>query len=152
MSVTASPLLEVQSSRSPQGEKQVVRQIPSLRNREVYVAVAAGKSHAEAGQEFGLTQPRVTQIVQQVREWCSQVTHGDGEDFTDLGRLWLAEETLRAQLDGWMRMAMQEWFRTCQEGLGKPVFLNAAMRLSLNLARLHGVDTSGKTARLRAEQ
>ena len=63
MSVTASPLLEVQSSRSPQGEKQVVRQIPSLRNREVYVAVAAGKSHAEAGQEFGLTQQVLYTLV-----------------------------------------------------------------------------------------
>jgi len=39
-----------------------------------------------------------------------------------------------------------------QRGAGEARVLNSAMRLALNLARLEGVDISGKTARLRAEE
>jgi hypothetical protein len=133
-------------------DRPIRRQTPSLRDRDVFAAVAAGKTHEEVANQFGLTQPRVTQIVKQVGEWSSQETRGDGSDYSDIQRLRLAERTVRVQLDGWMRMAMQEWFQSCSEGLGKPAFLNSAMRLSLNLARLEGVDISGKTAHLRAEE
>jgi hypothetical protein len=150
MSHTPEPT--VFESSPPSEDRPIRRQIPSLRNRDVFAAVATGKTHEEVARQFDLTQPRVTQIAQQVREWSGQETRGDGSDLDDIQRLRLAEGTLRVQLDGWMRMAMQEWFRTCREGLGKPVFLNSAMRLSLNLARLEGVDISGKTTRLRAEE
>ena len=133
-------------------DRPVRRQIPSLRNRDVFAAVATGKTHEEVARQFGLTQPRVSQIVQQVRDWSSQETRGDDSELNDIQRLRLAEGTVRVQLDGWMRMAMQEWFKSCSEGLGKPVFLNSAMRFALNMARLDGVDISGKTARLRAEE
>ena len=140
------------SSGQPDQKEAVRRQIPSQRNREVFAAVAAKRSHEEVAQEFGLTQPRVTQIVRQVREWSVQVTGGEFGEFNEVQRLRLAEETMRVQLDGWMRMAMQEWFKSCREGLGRPTFLNTAARLSANLAKLAGVDVSGKTARLKAEQ
>jgi len=136
----------------PNGQEAVRRQIPSQRNREVFAAVAMGKSHAQVAGQFGLTQPRVTQIVRQVREWSMQVAGGELGEFNEVQRLRLAEETLRVQLDGWMRMAMGEWRRSRREGLGRVTFLNAASRLASNLAKLAGVDVSGKTARLKAEQ
>lgn len=137
---------------TPDQQEAVRRQIPSQRNREVFAAVAMGKSHTEAAKEFGLTQPRVTQIVRQVREWSTQVAGGELGEYNEIQRLRLAEETLRVQLDGWMRMAMAEWRRSRREGLGRVTFLNAASRLSSNLAKLAGADVSGKTARLLAEQ
>ncbi len=149
----AMPLADVAvSSGLPDQKEAVRRQIPSLRNREIFAVVATGKSHEEVAQEFGLTQPRVTQIVRQVREWSVQVTGGEFGEYNEVQRLRLAEETMRVQLDGWMRMAMQEWFKSCREGIGRPTFLNTAARLSSNLAKLAGVDVSGKTARLKAEQ
>ena len=42
----------------------------------------------------------------------------------------LAEETLRVQFDGWMRMAMEEWRKSRREGLGRATFLTTAMRLA----------------------
>ncbi|MBC7855997.1 MAG: hypothetical protein IAF94_21420 [Pirellulaceae bacterium] len=132
--------------------KPIHRQVPSLRNREIFAAVVLGKSHAQAAAEFKLTQPRVTQIVQQVRDWMNQVTRGEEFDYTEVQRLRVAEETLRIQLDGWMRMAMQEWFKSCKESFGRTTFLSQAARLSANLARLAGVDVTGKTARALAEQ
>ena len=135
------------------GEQEAIRrQIPSRRNREVFAAVAMGKSHTEVASEFGLTQPRVTQIARQVREWSMQVAGGELGKYNEIQRLRLAEETLRVQLDGWMRMAMGEWRRSRREGLGRVTFLNAASRLASSLAKLAGVDVSGKTARLKAEQ
>jgi hypothetical protein len=136
----------------PDEQEPIRRQIPSQRNREVFTAVAMGKSHSQVATEFGLTQPRVTQIVRQVREWSMQVAGGELGEFNEVQRMRLAEETLRRQLDGWMRMAMGEWHKSCDVGIGRTTFLNAAMRLSQNLARLYGVDVSGKTARLLAEQ
>ncbi len=133
-------------------DRPIKRQVPSLRNRDIFAAVVMGKSHAEAAEEFKLTQPRVTQIVEQVRDWISQVSRGEDSGYTEIQQLRVAEETLRIQLDGWMRMAMQEWFQSCQEGLGRTTFLNQAARLSINLARLAGVDVTGKTARAKAEQ
>jgi hypothetical protein len=141
------------NAASPRDDQEAVRRrIPSLRNREVFAAVAAGKTHAEAAEEFGLTQPRVTQIVRQVREWCSQVTRGDGRDFNEIERLRLATYTLEVQFDGWLQMIMKEWRKSCREGIARPVFVNAAMRIGSSKARLYGVDVSGKTARLKAEQ
>ncbi|MGI8981339.1 MAG: hypothetical protein ACR2FY_19105 [Pirellulaceae bacterium] len=138
---------------SPSSESQPIRrQVPSLRNREIFAAVVTGKSHSQAAAEFQLTQPRVTQIVEQVRDWMTQVSRGEDHDYTEIQKLRLAEETLRIQLDGWMRMAMQEWFRSCRESSGKATFLNQATRLATNLARLAGVDVTGKTARALAEQ
>ncbi|MCE9526361.1 MAG: hypothetical protein K8R36_09940 [Planctomycetales bacterium] len=149
----AMPLADVAVSPGPPDQKEAVRrQIPSQRTREVFAAVAMGKSHAEVADQFGLTQPRVTQIVRQVREWSMQVAGGELGKFNEAQRLRLAEETLRVQLDGWMRMAMQEWRKSCREGIGRVTYLNAAGRLSANLAKLAGVDVSGKTARLLAEQ
>src|SRR6187401_2341754 len=116
----AMPLADVAVSPGPPDQKETIRrQIPSRRNREVFAAVAMGKSHAEAAEQFGLTQPRVTQIVRQVREWSMQVAGGEMGEFNEVQRLRLAEETLRVQLDGWMRMAMQEWRKSRREGLGR---------------------------------
>jgi hypothetical protein len=134
----AHPCPDVAVSAEPACEKEAVRrQIPSQRNRDVFAAVAMGKSHSEAAALFDLTQPRVTQIVRQVREWSVQAAGGELGEFNELQQL---------------RMAMQEWFKSCREGLGRATYLNAASRLSSNLARLAGVDVSGKTTRVMAEQ
>jgi hypothetical protein len=118
----------------------------------VYVAVAAGKSHAEAGQEFGLTQPRVTQIVQQVREWAVQETRGEGDELGDVQRLRLAEWTLGKRLETWLQFVMDEWRKSCREGAGRPAFIAAAARLALQVAKVEGVDITGKSIRLKAEE
>ena len=100
----AMPLADVAVSPSPSDQKEAVRrQIPSQRNREVFAAVAMGKSHAEAAAEFGLTQPRVTQIVRQVREWRMQVTGGELGECNEVERLrpfhhWTTE-TVRERFD-----------------------------------------------------
>jgi hypothetical protein len=149
----ATPLADVAVSPGPPDQKEAVRrQIPSQRNREVFAAVAMGKSHAEAADQFGLTQPRVTQIVRQVREWSMQAGGGELGEYNEVQRLRLAEETLQRQFDGWMRMAMEEWRKSRRDGLGRATFLTTAMRLASNKARLAGVDISGKTARLKAEE
>jgi hypothetical protein len=149
----AMPIADVAVSTGPPDQKMAVRrQIPSQRNRDVFAAVAMGKSHAEAADQFGLTQPRVTQIVRQVREWSMQAAGGELGEFNEVQRLRLAEETLRIQLDSAMRMAMQEWRKSRREGLGRATYLTTAMRLASNQARLSGVDVTGKTARIKAEQ
>src|SRR5687767_9749115 len=102
MSVTASCPDVAAAHGIPSQREAVRRQIPSQRNRDVFAAVAMGKSHTEAAKEFGLTQPRVTQIVRQVREWSTQVAGGELGKYNEIQRLRLAEETLRVQLDGWM--------------------------------------------------
>ena len=154
MSATATLPLStpVQETGFPPESKPLRRQIPSQRNREIFEAVLLGKSHAQAAAEFGITQPRVTQIVQQVRDWMSQVNRGEEYGYTEIQMLRLAEETLRIQLDGWMRMAMGEWQKSCKENCGRTAFLGQAGRFAMNLARLAGVDVTGKTARAKAEQ
>jgi hypothetical protein len=147
------PIADVAVSPGLPDQKEAVRrQIPSQRNRDVFAAVAMGKSHSEAAAEFGLTQPRVTQIMRQVREWSTQVAGGELGEYNEVQRLRLAEETLRIQFDSAMRMAMQEWRKSRREGLGRATYLTTAMRLASNQAKLSGVDVSGKTARLKAEQ
>ena len=156
MSVAAVPLAHTPDAESAPseniGKEAIRRQIPSLRNREVYVAVAAGKSHAQAGQEFGLTQPRVTQIVQQVREWAAQESRGEGDELSDVQRLRLAEWTLGKRLETYHQFVMDEWRKSCREGAGRPAFIAAAMRLALQVAKVEGVDITGKSIRLKAEE
>lgn len=51
----AMSLADVAVSPGPLDQKEAIRrQIPSQRNRDVFAAVAMGKSHAEAAKEFGL--------------------------------------------------------------------------------------------------
>ena len=47
---------------------------------------------------------------------------------------------------------MEEWRKSRREGLGRTTYLTTAMRLASNRAKLSGVDVTGKTARLKAEQ
>lgn len=154
MSAAVAPgFADVVVASNPQAEERpTVREIPSFRNREVFMAVAAGKSHSEAAKDFGVTQPRVTQIVQQIREWCAQQIHGDDQDLSEIQRLRLAEGTLKMRLDAWLTMTMDEWRKSCREGAGRPAFIAAATRLALCVAKVEGVDITGKTARLLADQ
>jgi len=144
---TSSP-----SSAGAFPSEAIRRQIPSLRNREIFAAAVMGKSHEKVALEFGLTQPRVTQIVEQVRDWTAQTLGGEDYGYTEIQQLRLAHGTLRIQLDGWMRMMMQQWHASCAEKNGRTTFVGAAARLALQMARLAGVDVSGKTARMKAEQ
>ena len=140
------------SSQASPEKSGVHRQIPSQRNREVFAAVVMGKSQEKVAQEFHLTQPRVAQIVEQVRDWTAQTLGGEDYGYTEVQQLRLAQATLQIQLHGWMRMAMQEWHATCAEKNGRTTFLGQASRLATQMARLAGVDVSGKTARMKAEQ
>jgi len=109
MSHTPEPTV-VENGPLPE-DRPIRRQIPSLRNRDVFAAVAAGKTHEEVANQFGLTQPRVTQIVQQVRDWSSQETRGDGSDYSDIQRLRLAEGTEReveASLRDFLRISTRD--------------------------------------------
>lgn len=149
MSVTATLPLStpVQETGFSPDSRPVRRQIPSQRNRDIFEAVTQGMSHAAAAEKFGVTQPRVTQIMAQVREWIYQTSPEVREGASECGLLRLAEYTLRIQLDGWMRVAIGNYRETL-----KTTFMSQACQMAMNLARLSGVDTSGKTNRAKAEE
>lgn len=149
MSVTATLPLStpVEETGFSPDFRPVRRQIPSQRNRDIFEAVTQGMSHAAAADKFGVTQPRVTQIMAQVREWIAQTSPDIREGFSEVGSLRVAEYTLQVQLDGWMRVAMQNFHATL-----KTTFMHQACQMAMSLARLAGVDTTGKTVRAKAEE
>ena len=154
----------------------VKRRIPSLRNREVFRQVMGCKrSHREVAEKFHLTQPRVTQIVEQVRDWICQVSEAQELGFSPDEALCYAERVLQMEIDAGMKDAMRQWQRSIRTRVkekehrnrkgeliwtekiptpqyGKIACLGHHHRLSLARARLAGVDVTGRTARKAIEE
>jgi len=159
---------------APFAVRPVKRRIPSLRNREVFRQVKGiGRSQDEVAAEFRLSQPRVTQICEQVRDWISQVTLGEELGLAPAEALLYAEHLLQMRLGHQQQEIMAEWRRskldkvqvkerrdsagvllwtekTTTPQFGKVGCLSHAMRLCLAEARLAGVDVTGRTKRLAA--
>ena len=160
---------------APFAARPVKRRIPSLRNREVFRQVkGVGHSQDEVAAEFRLSQPRVTQICEQVRDWISQVTLGEELGLAPAEALLYAERLLEGRLEFQRQEVMAEWRRskldkvqlkerwdkagellwtekTTSTQPGKVGCLSHALRLCLSEARLAGVDVTGRTKRLAAK-
>ena len=150
--------------------RPVKRRIPSPRNRRVFCEVAARKRpHREVAKAFKLTQPRVAKIMEQVRDWISQVTESEELGLSPEAGLRYAERLLEMRLDAGIRDSMQQWRASTKTWVkrterrnakgeliwtakipilqyGKVAFLNLVRRFSLDRARLAGVDVTGKRA------
>ena len=95
---------------APFAVRPVKRRIPSLRNREVFRQVKGiGRSQDEVAAEFRLSQPRVTQICEQVRDWISQVTLGEELGLAPAEALLYAERLLEGRLEFQRQEVMAEW-------------------------------------------
>ena len=149
----------------------VKRRIPSKRNREVFTQVLVReRSRTEVGKEFGLTQPRVTQIIEQVQGWLTQVLGPDGKNWTPEQRLRYAENVTAMKLDFQYEEAIAAWHKSLADRVqhkerhredgtllwtekitttqcGKSSHLGLALRLTLAQAKLAGVDVTGKSIR-----
>jgi hypothetical protein len=160
---------------APFAVRPVKRRIPSPRNREVFRQVKGiGRSQDEVAAEFRLSQPRVTQICEQVRDWISQVTLGEELGLAPAEALLYAERLLEMRLEDQRQEVMAEYRRskldkvqlkerrdkagellwtekTTSTQTGKVGCLSHTLRLCLSEARLAGVDVTGRTKRLAAK-
>lgn len=147
------------------------RRIPSFRNRQVFEEVVVkDRSKTDVAAQFGLTQPRVSQIVEQVEDWLRQVVSPDGNDWPADERLRYAQNVTQLRLDSQLKETMagwelsikdkvvrrdsysptgelRGWTLTTTNQCGKSSHINQALNLSLALARLAGVDVTGKSTR-----
>lgn len=151
------------------------RRVPSGRNLEIYRLVAIGqRSQSEVADEFELTQQRVAQIVELVRDWLQQVTlpemHGLSPErllnFATNHHSLLLEETCAMSLRAWEKSTSpyvsektsvsssgEVWKERIERpSYGKTACLTQARMASKDWARLAGVDLTGRGIRQAAEQ
>ncbi len=151
------------------------RRVPSGRNLEIYRLVAVGqRSQSEVADEYELTQQRVAQIVELVRDWLQQVTlpemHGLSPErllnFATNHHSLLLEETCAMSLRAWEKSTRpyvsektsvsssgEVWKERIERpSYGKTACLTQARMASKDWARLAGVDLSGRGIRQAAEQ
>jgi hypothetical protein len=150
---------------------EIRRRIPSFRNREVFEEVVVKeRSKTEVGAQFGLSQPRVSQIVEQVQDWLRQVIGLEGENWPAEQRLRYARNVTQMRLEaklGEVTAAwdlskqdkvvrrdsfsatgeLRGWTLTTSNQCGKSGHIGQALNLVLALARLAGVDVTGKSIR-----
>lgn len=167
------------------------KSLPSERDRDIYLAVRIDKKpQNQVAHEFGISQPRVNQIVREVRAWIDETLAGTGFEETasteesacdaepaaaatvELDRrerLAIAECRVYERLEYVYGQALAAWRKSLQDAevcksrlggaeerivktqSGKVALLNQAMRAALAIARLQGVDTSGREARKEAQ-
>jgi hypothetical protein len=146
---------------------------PQLRDRLIFEAVAVKqRSQTEVAREHGISQPRVAQIVVEVGRWVARVVPQAHDQLSQEERLGLASFLVESQLRYWQDLVTTAWTTSGEAKVvlketprkdgsivreqtaipqGRKIgFLNAGMRLALALARLSGVDTSGRTQRMAA--
>jgi hypothetical protein len=146
---------------------------PQLRDRQIFEAVAVKqRSQTEVAREHGISQPRVAQILVEVGAWVARVVPQALDQLTQEERLGLATFLVESQLRYWQDLATAAWTKGGDEKVVRKVIpqkdgsiiheetvipqgrkiglLSASMRLALALARLAGVDTSGRTQRMAA--
>ncbi len=146
---------------------------PQMRDRLIFEAVAVKqRSQTEVAREHGISQPRVAQILVEVGRWVARVVPQAHDQLSQEERLGLAGFLVESQLRYWQDLATAAWTTSGENKVvlketprkdgsivreetmipqGRKIgFLNAGMRLALALARLSGVDTSGRTQRMAA--
>lgn len=147
---------------------QLPAEPPSERDWDVWEAVSRdGLTQRQAAERFSLSQPRVCKILREVESWGQDNETDPRAGRSSAERRRLAEHTYRFQLGAHYREAIQAWeaSKGMQEesrpapggcgapavrryqGFGKPVYLMLAVRIAERIARLDGVDTTGKTVR-----
>ncbi|HUE74221.1 MAG TPA: TrfB-related DNA-binding protein [Pirellulaceae bacterium] len=150
----AAELLSDSSVRAALGGK-----VPSRRNRDIFRAViVARRSQREVAAEHGITQPRVSQIVQQVTAWLSENLVEQDRPRSGLAQIQIAENLVRMQYDHLYGAALDLLHgRTSEapadaDGQDKPpshkpnaAFLNTALRVVNSRAKFEGVN--GRAAR-----
>ena len=150
---------------------QIRRRIPSFRNREVFAEVVVkGRFKTEIAAQFGLSQPRISQIVEQVRDWLRQVVGSEGENWPAEHQVQYAKTVTEMRLSHQLREALGAWeqskqkkvvlreslsasgelpgsYRTTSDQSPKSSHIHQALQLTLAIARVVGVDVSGKSIR-----
>ncbi|MFN0018529.1 MAG: hypothetical protein ACKVP0_09735 [Pirellulaceae bacterium] len=142
-------------------------QPPSARDRLIFEAVVVkGRGQAEVAAEQGISQPRVSQIVAEVREWLSRALPRSRQHERPAGEVAIAAYVAEAQINFLLQQTLHEIEEsrkdkvTTKAGMRKneiwkevttagrqivPVgLLNVALRLTQARAKLAGVDVTGR--------
>lgn len=135
--------------------------VPSDRDLQIYEsAVFAGRSQREVAKEFGVSQPRVNQILKEMAAWMADNTPAFAAGLTPEQKLRLVHYNVTQQLEYQRCVLMEAWeaSRTGTETISRTTivdnvrrttaynrprsgnvrFMNAASRVSLAIARLAG--------------
>jgi hypothetical protein len=111
MTATIQPVLNADVLRQPQK-----RRIPSERNRRVYVEVVlAERPQPEVAKEFGITQQRVSQIVEQFQLWLAENLPPGAEGMSAEQQLRLAANTAYLQQEHLLASAMRKFDQSCED-------------------------------------
>ena len=136
---------------------------PDERDQEIFRRVRGGReSQAAVAKEYGLSQPRVSQIVEQVLAWLVEATPAETGELPPEKRLRLGSYLVRMRLECLLDMTMQSWRnsqgnltttksrddgatdRVTKPSFGDVKYLTAFRHVALALARLDGVPTAPK--------
>lgn len=135
--------------------------VPSDRDLQIYeTAVFAGRSQREVAKEFGVSQPRVNQVLKEMAAWMADNTPAFAAGLTPEQKLRLVHYNVTQQLEYQRCIAMQAWedSRHGMETVSRTTivdnvrrttaynrprqanvrYLHAASRISLAIARLAG--------------
>lgn len=95
------------------------RRVPSERNRHVYAEVVLRqRPQPEVAKEFGITQQRVSQIVEQFQAWLAENLPQGAEAMTGEEQLRLAANTAYLQQQHAYGEAMRKHRRSCEDKHG----------------------------------
>ena len=132
---------------------------PSRRNREIFRAVVIGnRLQSDVAAEFGVSQPRVSQIVQQVTRWLSENVVQQDRPRSGLEQIQFAENLVRMQYDHLYATALDLLHGRTSSSAPSPAdgdgqqphkpnsaFLNTALRVVNSRAKFEGLN--GRPAR-----
>ncbi|HUE74723.1 MAG TPA: hypothetical protein VMP01_27895, partial [Pirellulaceae bacterium] len=92
------------------------RRIPSERNRRVYVEVVlAERPQPEVAKEFGVTQQRVSQIIEQFQAWLAENLPQGAEAMSAEEQLRLAANTAYLRQEHLLASAMRKFDQSCED-------------------------------------
>lgn len=130
------------------------RRVPSARNRDIYREVKIlGRSERNVAKEYGLTQPRIWAICQQVKEWM-QEGGSDLDGLSEEARVNLCTENARLRLSLTFSQAAKWLEATGQPPPSdagkkgpnpKPAFVGYMLRAAIELAKIEGVYPNPKS-------
>jgi hypothetical protein len=142
----------------------LLRGVPSVRDREIFrQVVICRRTKTDVARQFQLSQPRITQICCEVKQWMQEHTPRQTEEMEPPQWLNLAENLCRERLETQYALAMEafeasrqprQWGGRDQEGnrieklpdsKQRPqcALLNTALKATIELARLDGIWGSG---------
>src|SRR5687768_10669862 len=90
---------------------EVKRLLPrSVRDREIFQRVAVKREgQAAVAKEYGLTQARVSQIIDLVQAWLAEANEGEAGDLPPQKQLRLGSRVVRMRLEGLLTDTMEGW-------------------------------------------